>query len=449
MRLTARLIPVSKLLLLLALSALLTLLIVPRQSLVPSRFQAGDVVPHTITIPDNITLEDEHSTELRRQQALQDFAPIYDFDAGLKSRTLDALASAFQRMRATLATSRQQLSDNLVRLRQNSLDRLSVMSSLDSLADDLNRGAVERNNLLHETGLLEDLAQLTPAQADALEKLRFGLRAVDARRVAKEAQRTQLKARLAQLDDEGRRIQAETAQSHAGESQSIVHLKTDFETILGLSLVPEVFRPLLDAQFGPDTEAVIHDLLAPVLDQKIVATREGLPAPQGAIQLRNLETSQQERFEALNTLVDLQDARRQLAKTIQAGRLPSTSAGYKDAVLDLAQRLVRPNVTENKGETERQRQDLWKNTSPVYFNLKKGDVVAKAGDIATPQQAEIIKALNAYNLNNPKYPQLLGTFLIVALTLTLLYQLSRQRSGAKETRLASLVLMSIVLLATL
>jgi hypothetical protein len=439
-----------KTLLVFGLSIMVTIMIAPNLSLVPARYQEGDIITETIVVPDNIALVDQKSTEARRHQAVADFPPIYDYDARMRQKIFEAVAAAFQKSRDAQTGLSQARAESLRRIRQISLERIAVLSSLNEATADHTKLLREKNNLLHEMGQLTDLAHPTPEQAEQLEKVRFDLRAIEARRANLEATLAHLKARFAQLGEDSRRLAESTQPPGAEEALNFGKLKADFEAALGIQLEEKTFRALVDTRFSPEAETVIRTLLAPVLDLKIIASRESLLAQKQAIQIRTLDSTQLERFEALETIVDVAEVRREVAKSATEIKLP---AGWgptaREGLMTLAQRLVRPNLTENKGETERQRQELYRNTSPVYFNLKKGDVVARAGDSATAQQVEIIRALSNYNLENPKYPQIIGTFLIVLMTLSLMYRLIRQRAGATETRLPRLLLMSILLLVPL
>ena len=433
--------------LLLGLSGAVTLLIVPHLTVGPPRIQAGDIIQDTLVIAESVTLEDERSSELRRRQALADFAPIFDYDAKLKARTLDALRQAFAKMRGTQAALSRAHGETAARLRENALERIAVLSALGEVAEDIALTDRESAALGKQ---VSDLGRALPGlkNPEQLEILRFRLHAVEGRRATLEARQTELNSKLAGLE---RAVQSQgaPAEGRPDAAEGVQQIKADFELALGISLEDGAFRALLESRFGEDTAGAVEALLSPVLDLKIVPAREILGDGRAAIQLRNLDTGQQERFEALQTVVDVGQVRALLARAVQTVRLPLPGDAYREGVLQLAQRLVRPNLSENREETERQRQELWRNTSPVYFNLKKGDVVARAGDVASAQQAEIVKALAAYRAKHPRYPQMAGTFLVVLMTLSLMYQLIRQRSTAAELRGARLLLMALLLLAPL
>ena len=435
--------------LMLGLAVVITMMIAPNLSLVPARYVEGDIIPENIIIPDNVTLVDERSTEVRRHEALSNFPPIYDFDLKLKDRTIGALGTAFKQMRDSLAARRKTLAEASDRVRRNSLAQIESVASTEDARGRLATLTRESRLVINEIGGLTDLEQPNPKQAFRLEKLRFDAMAVDAQKVNARQEVEQGTSKLAQLRQDGAKLQDDAERIRENEDQAIASMKTEFERTLGITLDNSAFRMLYQAQFNKDLEQNTRLLLRAVYDQKIVASREGFAVGRDAIQIQTLDTSKLERFEALDTVVDVQQVRERIDKLSQELKFSGEPLPYRDGMVALAQKLIRPNLTENKGETEHQKQELLKNLSPVYFNMKKGDVVARAGDVATAQQVEIIKALNAYNLKNPKYPQIIGTFLIVLLALGVSYRLVLQHARENLTSFSRLLLMAGLLVVTL
>jgi membrane-associated HD superfamily phosphohydrolase len=444
-----------KLALLLGLAGAVTVMVAPHLTVGPPRVQPGDILQETLVIPESVTLEDERSTELRRRQALADFAPVYDFDSKLKEHALTAIAQAFTKVRNLQEVQSRAQGQSAVRLRQNALDRISAVAALGEVGEDLALTQKERAAGEKRVGGLSGRKALPQKDQAELERLRFELRAVEARKTALEARQVQLKTRLSELEQDARRMRGEVGSDRPEDAIGQQQIKADFELALGITLDDAAFEALAESRFGEDTEDAAAGLVGPVLDLRIVQSREMLGDGRSAIQIRTLDTAQQMRFEALQTIVDVAQARALLARNVMTGnnsqpmQMPQRGSAYRAAVLQLAQRLVRPNLTENREETERQRSELWRNTNHVFFNLKKGDVVARAGDVATAQQAEVIKALAAYRAKHPRYPQMVGTFLVVLVTFALMYQLMRQRIPAPELRLTRLALMALLMLLTM
>ena len=441
-----------KLLLLLGASVLVTILIAPNLNLVPARYKEGDIIPQDIIISDNVTLKDERSTDLRRQEALADFPPVYDFDPRLRAATIDAVRAAFKQARERLGEQLRARTDSLARVRQNSKDRLTALAQRKDNQLRLHRLGNEKALLVSEVGQLSEVPTPDETQLERLQKARFDLLTIDAQIVDAEQNGAQLTARSEQLDKAAGELQTAHQRIIADETQALQVMKAEFEKTLRITVEEATFSVLRDAQFNQELERSVALLLSPALEARIVTAKESLAGQPKVIQIQNLGTGQLERFEALDTVADVPGVRAEVNRRGQEMEITASRsvAPAREAVIALAQRLVRPTLTENKGESERLKAELQNSVSPVFFNMKKGTVVAKAGDSATAQQVEIIKALNAYNLSNPKYPQIIGTFLIVLLSLALVYQLINRRTVRMGPKgMPRMILLALLVLAPL
>ncbi len=71
---------VQRTLILLALVALLTFIIIPKGVLTPSEFGPGDIAPRDIKAPHDLLVPDEDLSEQKRVEAEKAVALLYDFD---------------------------------------------------------------------------------------------------------------------------------------------------------------------------------------------------------------------------------------------------------------------------------------------------------------------------------------------------------------------------------
>ena len=440
----------QRLLLLLLFSLLVTLLITPNLALVPSRYDEGDIITKTLIIPDNITLVDARSTDLRRNEALDDFPPIYDFDTHLLENTTKLLNKAFQAMRDQLSDLQRSNGDAQAKIRANSLEQIATISENDNLKVLLSIVEKEKQEIIQAIGQLSDIPKPTPEQLADLEKLRFDLLATEAQREGLVNSRKQLRENLNDLRKSLKQLQADFQANRKSEGVTIASMKDAFEKQLGVQLENSQFETLRNSQFDPQLESKVITLLQQVYIGKIVSAPESLPQQKKVIQIQTLDSPKLERFEALESVRHVAEMREELKKKGTELGIEASDTSRREFVVTLAQQLLRPNLTANKGETERQKQELLKSMSPVYFNLKKGDVVARAGDLATAQQVEIINALNAYNRQNPKYPQLIGIFMIVLLSLVIIYRLiAPRKEGETRPGISQLLMMAILVVVTL
>ncbi|MEE8396994.1 MAG: HDIG domain-containing metalloprotein [bacterium] len=423
--------------------------------LVPPRYAEGDIITQTIIINDAVTLEDVRSTALRRKEALGEFPPIYDFDTRLKERMLANLNTGFANMREQLAALRRGRADTLGKIRRNALNQISALAEFQSNRTRLRLVRKEKRQLIDLMGLLNDLSEPTEDQRTKLEKARFDLKAVDAHLAAANRAGSQLEKKREQLLGEAAALMEASQDARIGEEQTHLNMNENFGKQLGVPADAEAFAVLRAAQFAKELEGNVVALLGLALEQKIVSGPESRPTNRKVIQIQELAAKEQaeahkpKRFEELDTIVDIQQVRDEIDRRGQELKYPGDGSGQREAVISIAQALVRPTLTENKGETERQKQELAVSLSPVYFNLKKGDVVARAKDTATAQQVDIIRALNTYNRKNPKYPQLVGTFIIVLLLLVMIQSILTAHFGAENWGLSRFVLGSILMVVTL
>ena len=435
--------------LLLALTVLVTWLIGPNLYLVPARYDEGKIITQTILINENVQLKDEKSSKVRLDEAIAVFAPIFDYDPRLRERIFDDLTTGFRQMREGLAELNREKAALEGKIRKISLDRIFVAANLTRSRNFLDVIEADKSQLINEIGRLTNLRELKTEQQSRLEKLRFDLQASDAQITAYQQSVTQLAGKGEQLENEGRELVSQFGNWRVTEEQALLTLREALQKTLRIPIENSEFRILAEAQFSNSLEGKIKALQLPVLDGKIVSSPESIPVNQEALQIQTLDSTQPKRFEKLASIVTLEQVRARIQSLGQEQEFAGEGAGAREMVIALAQRLVRPNLTENKGETERQKQELIKTLSPVYFNLKKGTVVARAGEVATAQQVEIINALNAYNRKNPPFPQLIGTFIIVLITLLLVSRLIGARFRGKGPPLSELLLMAILVVIPL
>lgn len=100
--------------------------------------------------------------------------------------------------------------------------------------------------------------------------------------------------------------------------------------------------------------------------------------------------------------------------------LPKTQ---KRAILLILNKIIEPNMTEDKIATELERQKAINQVAPIYTNFKKGDVIVSVGDKIKRVQKAALKKIG-YNVAQLDFFGLLGIFSLVSLCIfTLVYYL--------------------------
>ncbi|MFH2132922.1 MAG: HDIG domain-containing metalloprotein [bacterium] len=172
--------------------------------------------------------------------------------------------------------------------------------------------------------------------------------------------------------------------------------------------------------FTKEIEEKLLTLMESLLSKRIIASKSALSQDtDNRIDIRNLVSGDVLKVDGIQDLQDLQDIRN-LVPEMAKNYFPDDETGRKKSlVIMLALKLIKPTVTENKLEFEKKKSDAIANMSPIYFSVKKGEIIARAGDRGTRHQVELIRSYYEMVSNKDKLPQMVGVVLIVLISLLL------------------------------
>jgi putative nucleotidyltransferase with HDIG domain len=87
---------------------------------------------------------------------------------------------------------------------------------------------------------------------------------------------------------------------------------------------------------------------------------------------------------------------------------------FSKALLPVVEKLLRPNLTFNKNETETRKNDAREAVNPVLYQVKKGEMIVREGERLTPEQVD---KLNAFKERSEDFSYF---FVIIGLALSIL-----------------------------
>ena len=90
--------------------------------------------------------------------------------------------------------------------------------------------------------------------------------------------------------------------------------------------------------------------------------------------------------------LDFKDARTKL-RTQGDLLSPTLGKGLTPLIEKIAESFLRPNLTFNKDETEERKKSARERANPVYFQVKRGEVIVRAGDRIQEENLFKIKAI--------------------------------------------------------
>jgi putative nucleotidyltransferase with HDIG domain len=223
--------------------------------------------------------------------------------------------------------------------------------------------------------------------------------------------------------------------------------KKEWEATMRLPLTPKEWQVLEKERFNPAIGEAALKIIAPLLNKGIVNDKELLdPDAEKGIILRNIQTRDVRRSYPPFTFLDLKEARSKLRA--QAGLLPPSLRKEASAVtLKIAEHFLRLNLTFNKNETEGKKTDARERVNPVYFQIKRGEVILRAGDRVQEEDLSKIKALKKAQEKTHLLAILIGMGLLIFLTIVSLYQFATQNIRKVTLSQKDLLFCSTALLA--
>lgn len=197
-----------------------------------------------------------------------------------------------------------------------------------------------------------------------------------------------------------------------------------FQEVLGLTVEKEDFELVEAMGFTKPLEEKLKLVVVPIMSKGVVSSFEPLSlVKETGIVVRNVKNQQERLVSNLSTFHDLAEAR----KIAKAQILSSKKIfGKKSAVVfsSWASGLISPNLTFNKNETEARKEKAAEEVSPVFFNLKEGEMILREGERISEEHVMILNALSDQNRPLVSYLRFVGLVLLVSFILFLVYHFS-------------------------
>ncbi|HEY0095582.1 MAG TPA: HDIG domain-containing protein, partial [Archangium sp.] len=244
--------------------------------------------------------------------------------------------------------------------------------------------------------------------------------------------------------------------------------REDFQVLLfgrrDATLEPDDFAALSAARFSEAAEAATLLLVeraygfSEPMPVYVASSREELSreGPQGIIVRDLRHNGEQTLAGAAPTVVDVREAHLELDRfaSIPGNLLPDSPGMQKRAVLRLAKRLVRPNLTINLAETDARRRQAAAAVKDAVISIKKGQRVIGDGELVNEAHLVAIRGMRSQTDRLDLVQLQVGGTGLVALLISATYVFCRAafrrfRPTRKDALLLGLLLVSMLGLAQL
>jgi putative nucleotidyltransferase with HDIG domain len=200
--------------------------------------------------------------------------------------------------------------------------------------------------------------------------------------------------------------------------------KKEWESSLRIPLTQREWYILVRERFNRSIGEAALTLIAPILKKEVVNDKDLLdPDSDKGVVIRNIQTRGERRNFPPFTFLDLKEGKSKLRA--QADPLSSTFGREKTSIiLKIAENLLKPNLTFNKNETEERKVKAKERVRPVYFQVKRGEVILRAGEPVRNEHLFKIKAIKKAQEKTHIVSLLIGLSLLTFLILISLHEFS-------------------------
>ena len=191
----------------------------------------------------------------------------------------------------------------------------------------------------------------------------------------------------------------------------------------------EDWKALADARAPPEVEHAVLAVLSRGFLAPVVGAREDLGPAGSSLALRDLNDGAEHPSAVVPPAVlDVREARAEMDRwaTLPGNLLPDSPPLLRRAVLRIAKRALRPNLTANIAETERRRGIAAASVKDAVIQIKKGQKIIGDGELVTQEHLRLLAAMRAQSDRFDVVEASAGTAALVALLLAGIWTFHRK-----------------------
>ena len=237
-------------------------------------------------------------------------------------------------------------------------------------------------------------------------------------------------------------------EGHAVELlQPRAEVMTALQDRLGVTLNDEELDLLRDGRFAPEFEQVLTRAVTAVLSRDIVASKERLLASGRPIDHWDEITKATQTRRDFSAVLSTEEARALLV--VQVASLSDLRQPERRKLSGLGSRFIEPTLTFDFAETERRRAVAREDVDLVYFVVRKGKTIVRAGDEITDNVVEQLDYLAGVQNRRWGFAGAFGALVLAALLLVIQWQLLRPARIGEAWRRQSYAMVGIVVIGHL
>jgi putative nucleotidyltransferase with HDIG domain len=220
-----------------------------------------------------------------------------------------------------------------------------------------------------------------------------------------------------------------------------------FEENLGIPISKGAYTILHKNEFSQDIPQRIKTILKKILDNGVVANKELLlKEEEKGILLKTIDSSQERLVTNLKIFYG-PDQAKAMVRIVGNPLLKGLSYGLSNLIVDLCQRLMLPNTTMNRNETEQRIKETESKVKPVLYQIKKGEMILREGERVDELKMVKLKALQQQTHGKNIFTARIGSGLLIFLSILTIYITSlRDQQKLQKYHNRNIIFMTSLLL---
>ena len=209
----------------------------------------------------------------------------------------------------------------------------------------------------------------------------------------------------------------------------ILSLKPEFEKKIGISVNKGAYKILENEKFSENISDLISNILTKILRNGVVANKDLLLKENDkGITLKTIGTDDEMVVRNLKHFYGLDQAKT-MVRIFGEPILKDVDYTVVNLIVDFTQRLIQPNITPNRSETEKRKDDSEALINSTLYKIKRGEMILREGERVTPLHLLKLNELKDQTGTKQALEKGIGTALIIfaLLTITYLIHLKYQR----------------------
>ena len=201
------------------------------------------------------------------------------------------------------------------------------------------------------------------------------------------------------------------------------------EEKLGIWVNEGAYRVLEKVGFSKEISDPINRILQEILSNGVVTNKEILlKESEKGIILRNVRTKKEQELQQLKKIYGLDQAKT-MVRIVGQPLLSDLDYALLNLVVDFVQRLIQPNITLNRSETQERKNETAAKIQPVLHKIKAGEMLLREGELVTEVQLLKLQALETQTQKKQVFLTSIGAAMLLMCLLITTYILHLNQAG--------------------